>query len=297
MYDTLKIKYQVSQLPKVVVKQKEKSFYWKGVKWCPVYNKENKRVNGYETRVNNLDLRLKGNTIFCSNSLQKWYMGNNYESFNYAQVVEAFKCLNTALPFNVYDAQVYYLAVGVVIEEETKPIIDTWLGFNGKQPLPMLGSNKVYGKKFYLTDYNIKGYDKTFEVKKHNQINLDKQLFRFELETYTRNLNNRKNPIVIYTVKDLIDKAKYQELASELLSKYQKIEKKQSVPLSKLTNKEKETLALFQNKDILAQYKIDHYESFRKRRTVYNRLQKLSNNTFLNALEIKLKASIESCLF
>lgn len=297
MYDTIKIKYQVTNLPIEVLEQREESFIWKGIKWCPTYNDKTQKVNGYKTSVDNLDLRLKGSTIFCNNSLQKWYMGNNYEPFAYSQVVKALKKLDSILPFNVYNANIHYLAVGTIIEEEAKPILDPWLSLNGKPPIPMLGANMQYGKKFYLSDYNVKGYDKTFEAKTHDRVKLNKQLFRFELEIYTRNLNKRKNPIGIYTVKDLVDKKKYQMLADELLSKYEKIEKKQSIPLSQLNNKEKEVLALFQNQEILRQYKVDHFETFGNRRKVYNKLKKLSNNMHLIYIKQQLETSIKNTLF
>ena len=297
MYDTLKIKHQVIQLPKEVIEQQEQPFFWKGLKWIPIFNKKTNQVKAYETNVSNLKLELKGNTISCNNSLQKWYMGNNYELFTYSAVVKALSKLDSVLPFNVYKANIHYLAVGTVIEEEAKPILDPWLSLNGKQPIPMLGANKQYGKKFYLTDYNVKGYDKTFEVKTHDRNTIGKSIFRFELEIYTRNLNNRKNSIGIYTVKDLIDKEKYQMLADELMSKYEKIEKQQTIPLSQLTNKEKEVLALFQNQEILQQYKIDHSETFSNRRKVYNRIKKLSNNQYLMHVKEQLKISVKHTLF
>ena len=297
MYDTLKIKHQVNQLPKEVIEQQESPFFWKGLKWTPIFNKKTNQVKAYETTVSNLRLELKGNIISCNNSLQKWYMGNNYELFTYSQVVKALKKLNSVLPFNVYNANIHYLAVGTVIEEEAKPILDAWLSLNGKTSNPMLGANKQYGKKFYLSEYNVKGYDKTFEVKTHERIKLNKPLFRFELEIYTRNLNNRKNAIGIYTVKDLIDKKKYKMLAEELMSKYNKIEKQQSIPLSQLTNKEKEVLALFQNQEILQQYKKDHSETYRNRRKVYNKLKTLSNNAHLNNIKQQLEKSLKNTLF
>lgn len=297
MYDTIKIKHQVNQLPKEVIEQQESPFFWKGLKWIPIFNKKTNQVKAYETTVSNLRLELKGNIISCNNSLQKWYMGNNYELFSYSQVVKALEKLDTILPFNVYNANIHYVAVGTVIEEDAEPILNTWLSLNGKQPESMLGNNKQYGKKFYFTDYNVKGYDKTFEVKTHERIKIGKSIFRFELEIYTRNLNKRKNSIGIYTVKDLIDKAKYQMLADELLSKYDKIEKQQSIPLSELNNKEKEVLALFQNQEILQQYKTDHSETFNNRRKVYNRIKKLSNNKYLIHIKEQLKTSVKHTLF
>jgi hypothetical protein len=297
LYDTLKIKHQVIQLPKEVIEQQEQPFFWKGLKWIPIFNKKTNQVKAYETNVSNLKLELKGNTISCNNSLQKWYMGNNYELFTYSAVVKALEKLDSVLPFNVYKANIHYLAVGTVIEEEAKPILDPWLSLNGKTSIPMLGANKQYGKKFYFTDYNVKGYDKTFEVKTHDRNTIGKSIFRFELEIYTRNLNKRKNFIGIYTVKDLIDKNKFKMLTDELFDKYDKIEKKLSVALSQLNNKEKEVLALFQNQEILKQYKIDHFETYGNRRKVYNKLKKLSNNKQLAHIDVQLKNSLNQVLF
>ena len=297
MYDTLKIKHQVIQLPKEVIEQQEQPFFWKGLKWIPIFNKKTNQVKAYETNVSNLKLELKGNTISCNNSLQKWFMGNNYELFTYSAVVKALEKLDSVLPFNVYKANIHYLAVGTVIEEEAKPILDPWLSLNGKTSIPMLGANKQYGKKFYFTDYNVKGYDKTFEVKTHDRNTIGKSIFRFELEIYTRNLNKRKNFIGIYTVKDLIDKNKFKMLTDELFDKYDKIEKKLSVALSQLNNKEKEVLALFQNQEILKQYKIDHFETYGNRRKVYNKLKKLSNNKHLAHVKEQLKTSLKHTLF
>ncbi|MCT4697581.1 hypothetical protein [Tenacibaculum haliotis] len=86
-------------------------------------------------------------------------------------------------------------------------------------------------------------------------------------------------------------------LADELMSKYDKIEKLQSIPLSKLTNKEKEALALFQNQEILRQYKIDHSETYGNRRAVYNSIKKLSNNKYLAHVKEQLNKAIKNTLF
>lgn len=297
MYDTLQFSHQITELPKQVLDQVESPFYWGNIKWTPTFNRKTKEVNGYEASIDNLELKIKGSTVFFKNSLQKWYTGNNYQLFSYYQVVDAIEKLNKQLPFNVYNSKVVYLAVGTVFKEESKPILDTWLSFNGKLPLPMMKKNKIYGKKFYLTDYTLKGYDKTFEAYNHERMKIPDNIFRLELEIYTRNLRSRKNPIIINTVKDLIDKKKYRKLSTELLSKYIKIEKKQSISLSKLNNKQKEILALFYNKKILQQYKKDHFESYRKKRTVYKNINKMTNNTYLEHLKIVVKTSIMNSLF
>jgi hypothetical protein len=291
VYDTFHISHTLETVPKNIEVLVEKPIQYLGLKWLPMYNKF-QDVNGYRANIGNLDLRLKGGVIVIKNSLQKFYMGNNYKSFSYAQVVEAIKELDKQLPFNVYKAKVSYIAVGVVISEKAQPILDTWLSYNGKMAFPMISNNKQYGKKYYLTEYNLKGYDKTVEVYDHNRIRLSEDLFRLELEIKTRNLNKRKNPIGIYTVADLVDKKKFSQLGAELMAKYKLIEKRQEIPLHQLNNKEKEVLALFQNQTILAQYKIDHKDSHKKKRAVYNQLKKKSNNEYLYDIQNTIQEQI-----
>ncbi len=295
MYDTFHISHTLETVPKNIEALVEKPIQYLGLKWLPTYNSF-QDVNGYRANIGNLDLRLKNGVIKVKNSLQKFYMGNNYKSFSYAQVVEAIKELDKQLPFDVYKAKVSYIAVGVVIPEKAQPILDTWLSYNGKIAFPMISNNKQYGKKFYLTEYNLKGYNKTVEVYDHNRIKLTEDLFRLELEIKTRNLNKRKNPIGIYTVADLVDKTKFSQLGAELMAKYQKIEKKQEIPLQQLNNKEKEVLALFQNQTILAQYKIDHKDSYKKKKPNYNQLKKKANNEYLSDVQKAIQVQFDYCI-
>ena len=295
MDDTVHISHTLDTVPKNIEALVEKPVQYLGLKWLPTYNKF-QDVNGYRANIGNLDLRLKNGVIYIKNSLQKFYMGNNYKSFSYTQVVEAFKVLDKLLPFNVYKAKVSYIAVGVVILEKAQPILDTWLSYNGKIAFPMISRNKQYGKKIHSTDYNLKGYNKTVEVYDHNRIKLTEDLFRLELEIKTRNLNKRKNPIGIYTVADLVDKSKFSQLGAELMAKYQKIEKKQEIPLQQLNNKEKEVLALFQNQTILAQYKIDHKDSYKKKKATYNQLKKKANNEYLSDIQEAIQVQIDYCI-
>lgn len=61
-------------------------------------------------------------------------------------------------------------------------------------------------------------------------------------------------------------------------------------------NNEKEVLALFQNQEA-QQYKINSFEIFGNRRSVYNKILKLLNNKHLAHVKEQLKTSIKYTLF
>ncbi|KUO68837.1 MAG: hypothetical protein APF83_01085 [Lutibacter sp. BRH_c52] len=269
-------------------------FIWSGLLWKPRLNKFG-FPTGYYSELNNLNIKLRGSELTITNSLQKFYMENNYDSFTYSQVVEAFECLNNLLPFNIYAATVKKVAMGVVIQEDPNQILNTWLSFINKKPFPMLSRNKPYGLKYFLTDYAIKGYNKTTEVKDHNNIKLSGEFFRFEVEVKRiNNLNNGKDKIGIHTVQDLIDPIKYQKLANYLIDKYHKIAKKPFINLNNTTIKEKKLIAVFKDIEVLNSIKKNHPNSYKKYRQEYKCLtNKLDDSTFQNQVINKLNQQIQ----
>ncbi len=297
MYDTIKIVQQLNQLPIQIMKEVKEPFEWYGLLWKPKFNKFGS-LTAYYSELKNLNLSIKDYELTVTNSLQKFYMDNNYEVFTYLQVVDAFQKLNNCLPFNIYKAAVKKIAIGVVIPEDANPILSTWVSFSNKKAFPMLSRNKMYGLKYFLTEYDVKGYNKTTEVKHHNNINLNQPYFRFEVEVKRiNNLNRGKNQIGIYTVQDLINPIKYEKLANYLIDKYLKIEKKPTLNLKETSLKEKRLIATFKDIEVLNSIKKEHPDSYKKDRREYNHLiNKLNDNTFQDQILEKLKQQIQFSL-
>lgn len=286
--------HQLKQPPTEVMEESNKPFNWSGFTWLPRFNKFG-FPTGYYAKLNNLIITLRGSELTVTNSLQKFYMENNYDSFTYSQVVEAFESLNNLLPFNIYAATVKQVAIGVVIQEDCNQILNTWLSFINKMPFPMLSRNKPYGLKYFLTDYSVKGYNKTTEVKDHNNIKLNGESFRFEVEVKRiNNLNNGKDKIGIHTVQDLIDPIKYQKLANYLIDKYHKIAKKPIINLNLTSLKEKRLIATFKDVEVLNSIKKNHPNSYKKDRKEYKCLtNRLDDSTFQNQVINKLNQQIQ----
>ena len=286
--------HQLNHLPMEVMEETKEPFEWYGFLWLPRFNKFGSPT-AYYSEINNLKTVIRGNEFTVTNSLQKFYMGNNYESFTYSQVLDAFERLNNLLPFNIYTAAVKKVAMGAVIQEDCNLILNSWLSFINKEPFSMLSRNKMYGLKYFLTDYSVKGYNKTTEVKHHNDINLNSESFRFEVEVKRiNNLNNGKDKIGIYTVQDLINPVKYQKLATYLIDKYHRIAKKPIINLNDTSLKEKRLIATFKDFEVLNSIKKNHPDSYKKDRKEYKCLtKKLEDNTFQNQVINKLNQQIQ----
>lgn len=293
VYDTIKIKKQLDQLPKEVLRCTIEPFYWGNSLWLPSFNKYGDVVK-YYTDMNNLRLKLRGHDLFIENSLQKFYMGNNYQDFIYSQVVEAFHKLNTVLPFSIYDASIIKLSTGVVIQEEAQPIFESWLEYKGKSPRIMTNRNTVYGAYFQATNYKIKGYDKTFEVKQHNQVSLYDNYFRFELEAYSRHFTSKSQPIHTVTVQDLMSKSTFNALADNLFLVYEDIKKKPFYNYQQMSPKDIRLLATMVNTETANGLKKYHQHTYKKDRKTYLKLLKENDNNKLDIQVLQqLKDKIE----
>ncbi|AQS94030.1 hypothetical protein BXQ17_08110 [Polaribacter sp. BM10] len=292
-FDTLHIEHQVKNIPLDFVNQKNETLSWLNLKWHPIINNR-EYLSCYYTYIGNLRLVFKGDKIYIKNSLQKFFMNNNYQSFSYSQVVDAFSKLNQLVPFNIYEAIVTRLAVGVVIEEDAQKAYNEWKFYMGKPPKPMYEKNKIYGSKFHLNDYYIKAYDKTFQVKCKDSINIGKPYFRYEIEGKTKFFNNKTNNVGITTVTDLINKEKYKKLCNVLIDRYQMIDKEAQKDLSKLTLKEMRLVASMRDFKIKESIRKQYSHTYKKERLKYLSLMRNVDNTeFQNKVFNKLNTQIQ----
>lgn len=271
MYDTFKSKTIIDDLPKVFFANKLQNVDWAGFLWRPIQNKK-AYVIGYQTELQNINLRLYGGELHIENSLQKFYMGNNYQDFTFAQVLTAFDKLNSKLPVDIYKSTIARVDIGVVINHDTDQECNRWLDYKGKLPNAMIKRSNIYGSEFRQTNNKFKGYNKTFEAFQTADVKLQEQLMRVELTGNNRFYNKRTNPIGIYTVQDLTNPIKYQLLASELLNFYVNIKKKPNLNFTYWTTKETRLYGYMNNSDTAIAMKQYHKETHKKERGQYLKL-------------------------
>ncbi len=292
MYDTIKSKIEVDRLPNTFLVGKLKNLNWAGFLWRPIQNKKS-NVIGYQTELQNLNLKLYGRELHIENSLQKFYMSNNYQSFTFSQVIAAFEILNDKLPIDVYKATIMRVDIGAVINHNTSQECNRWLDCKSKLPIPMIKRNTIYGKEFRQTNNKFKVYNKTFEAKQTANIKLQEQLMRVELTGNSRFYNKRTNPIGVYTIQDLIDPFKFKLLASELLNFYKSIKKKPNLDLSSWSTKETRIYAYMNNPDTKLAMKQYHKETYKKERSQYLKLLTKHQDIIQEKIVLeKLKAKV-----
>jgi hypothetical protein len=296
--DSFSIKNELEIIPKQAKELQETPFFWCGFKWVPNFQNTNQFPTYYYTKMNNLYMKLCGNQLYVSNSLHKMYKGNNYESFTYKEVCEAFELLNNVLPINIYTSKIIKISFGIVIKEDAQKVLNEWQYYLGKVYLPMKHKNKTYGAKYFLTDYQIKGYDKTFEVKNHNQINLNENFFRFEIDNCRpRILNNKTNNIGVIEVSDIVDKVKFEKIGKMVLYKYNKIEKKPKLDITTLSLKQLRVYAEMNDYEVKEAIKKRHTNTYKKDRTEYGKIiRNLKKSTFQDEVIAKLKQQISYSL-
>ena len=298
MYDTIISKGLVDNLPKVFLAGELNYIDWAGFEWCPMLSSKNK-VKGYSAKLENLSLKMYGSELYVENSLQKFYMGNNYQDFTFTQVLDAFNTLNIKLPINIYNSILIRADVGVVVNHNTEKECSRWLDYKGKLPIPMIRRNTIYGSQFRQTNSKFKAYNKAFETKHTANIKLQEQLMRVELQGNNRYYNKRTNPLGVYTVQDLINPVKFQKLGKILLNFYDTIKKKPNLDFSNWTTKELRLYAYMTNPDTAKAMKQHHKETFKKERNQYLKLltrhqETTQENVVLEKLQAKVNTIINN---
>jgi hypothetical protein len=297
LYDTIHIEKQLQQLPHKAVQRSTEPFEWCGLQWSPHYSNRGYIVY-YKSAIKNLWLQLKDDKLIIKNSLQKFYMGNNYEEFAFAKAQHAIEILDNHFPFSIYDAIVKYVACGIVIQEEAQSIFESWADYKGKFPQVMRNGTKIYGAHYKATNYNIKGYDKTYEVKNNDRKQLNAPYFRFEVEAKAKYYYARKkDAIPIYTVRDLVNKENYTNLLMNLLEIYKTLKKKPIISYAAMQPKEIKLMAAMNNKEAVNGLKKYHKHSYVLDRKKYAQLLKqIEENPFYQQVIEKLKTKIQAHL-
>lgn len=174
-------------------------------------------ISHYATEYRNLYLQIRNEKIFISNSLHKFLKGNNYSDFSYSEIIESIDLIEEITGIKATEFSVSKLEFGLNIP--IKMNIDTILKciktYKKRYAFKdMDKGSKTYGKNCELSEYKIKMYNKTFQVKTVDKITIPENILRFEIVYY-------KNRIIpnIRTLEDLRNPQKLLGLV-ERMKKY-----------------------------------------------------------------------------
>lgn len=179
-------------------------FELNGILFKPEFNK-NGDVISYSAKLENLYVKLVSGKIILMNSWHKFFHGNNYSDFCWEEIQVCMQTLSTVFGDVFWKSRITKLTAGVNLQCNPKTIIERLISFKGNpmEPMRPRNSRSVYGKRFASTHYNVKVYDKQFEVKRNARMDILPTL-RIEKEMRMPYFQKRKsNPVPIYTPGDL----------------------------------------------------------------------------------------------
>lgn len=158
-------------------------------------------ISHYATEYKNLYLQIRNEKLYVSNSLHKLYKDNNYSDFSYSEIVESIDIIEEITGVTATKFTVSKLEFGVNIQLETNvnSLLNCVKTYKKRYAFKdMDRGSKTYGKNCELTEYKMKLYNKTFQVKAVDKISIPDNILRIEIVYH-------KNRIIpnIKTLEDL----------------------------------------------------------------------------------------------
>jgi hypothetical protein len=272
-------------------------FEYKGVIYSPKYNKQG-QISYYVGYMENLRLCIYlNNMISLQNSLHKYWHGDNYGDYYLSELRDTITAINEQTGINWSEARVLKLEFGCNITANAPKVINSLLSFKGRDYLQMHRKGSVYGKSCELTDYKIKAYNKTFEVRHTSLTNLRTTIFRWEIAwKRLRNIESwlHHKPL---KVKHLLKPETLHFFAKDSVEKYQSSIRKQVPNLFNLSTGEKKAVAAMLVPEIREDLKIHNRETYKKDKNTYQRI--MSNESICSSdnTERELQQKFEELIY
>lgn len=293
MIDDLTVRL-TTKPPREAIKQTQKPFSWNGLSFLPKYHRTG--LLYYVSSLSNLRMMIIRDQVYISNSWHKFSNGNNFSDYSLSRIEKTYYDLENRIGLSLEKGIVRKIAYGIVIDDNPQMNFPKWLFYKSKKPVPMIKNGHTYGTKFYCNDFTIKGYDKTFEVWRHNHQRIKENQFRIETEVMNmRHLHKRKGSIYLISPKDLFNFEVLQQLSNDLLMKYQKIIKRPAIDLNGLSIKKLNIIASMQNSEIRDQIRKSHNKSYKRYMQDFEALSRNGNDHYFE-VEDKIKSKISELL-
>ena len=123
----------------------------------------------YSAKIKNLKVNYRGRTLWIEGSLHKYAKKNNYSLFTYDEARNVLYELSDIIGIDLQYFIVTKIELGLnmCMVYEPKKYIDIIHSYRHNRfyyMTPMAGTSKIRGCRCKLSEYEIKFYDKTFEV-------------------------------------------------------------------------------------------------------------------------------------
>ncbi|MDC1508237.1 hypothetical protein N8364_01065 [Saprospiraceae bacterium] len=225
----------------------------------------------YKGMYKNLKIEATARGTIIQGSLHTLIHESNHGDFTYSNLCQALEELSELTSGATNTARTTQMEFGVNLGDI---YYDSWEAYKHKPFHPMIAKGKVYGKKGYQSQNNLKGYNKSLERKKQN-VNVEDGIYRIEkIITNMAHLRKRKEPISIYTLEDLLNPSILMALRDDLISSIGKVSFREVIDLTSLSISEKRIVACMLTDDVKQAIRSNHSRTSWQDQKVYKSILK-----------------------
>lgn len=265
-----------------------------GKVFYPLWNREGKYIY-HHSLVENLvaKINLQGK-LTIENSLHKFWHGNNFTDFTLSEIQTSISQIENIFKISSNEFLLKKVEAGlnVTADEQFHNRFQQYK-MNGFEN--MRKGKIVYGRKFYLTDFNIKVYNKYLETNLNpNSVKFDNtgnpipiNLNRFEIEfKRMRELND----CGLIMLSDATNREVMMNVVSKLLKKYNDIEMDGKYNYNILSSRERELFYAGKDTEFWNLEKEKNKNTYKEKRVKYKScLKRLDSQLQNNPKELMLK--------
>ncbi len=251
------------------------------------------KLKCYESKLNNLLLRIVGDKLMIKNSLHTFNNGNNYSDYTAFDIECTINHLKDILNNDFKNSRILKTSFSVNIEYElTKDFLGMLNHFDAKLMFPMVSykPSVPYGKYINLSESKTKCYDKTLETSITHKEIIPAQIFRLEeVINRMRKIHKGKNSINLVTLNDYCDIHIQQQVKEHILRTFDKLTLTQMITPEQIINN---NFSLNEWTIILRHQHPDLYRSlspdmYRKDKSKYKQLQSKLTSSEVNLKDVR----------
>lgn len=177
------VKWRKCQYPYLKARDKalleKQAFTWNNIDFVPEYT-NSRYIKKYISEIKGIRLDLYDNTLKISNSLHKFFKGNNYSDFYYSEIIQSIDLLGNILQITAPKMKLTKLEFGInEFFDDWQTILGSINHYKHKEFDKM--KSKCYGKKLRMEQVYIKIYDKSEQVYLQNREKINPNMLRLEI--------------------------------------------------------------------------------------------------------------------
>lgn len=273
-----------------VKEQSNEPFFYSDILFLPHFNNEG-IANKYFGSLANMKIKIQGDHLYLSNSWHRFYKNENHSDYTFSDVLNTYDRLEQLFGDYFRDGDIKKIAYGVNIKCSNPSLIyRNFNNYKGKPFVQEIHRPNIYGAKCYLSDWSMKGYNKTLQCKLKDGVTIPTNKLRFEIEVrHMRYLHNRKYQIPVFKVSDLLNQSIMRQLSDDLINRFDSIIKEPLMPLEGRTMPELNILASMQSTPIMDHMRAKHTKTYKRYRSKYKRLTEGERNPIFNEIGMKIR--------